>query len=618
MLINFKKVVIHNFLSIGDAEITLDNNGIVLVEGHNLNTSDQALSNGSGKSSIFNSICWCLTGETIQGVSSDIVNIYSNDGCFVELTLMVNRDKFKITRMRDYAGRTGSDLKIIKNDQDISGKGIRESTKILESNLGELNSELIGSIIILGQGLPHKFSNNTPAGRKELLEKLSKSDFMIEDIKNRISDRKNELSDNIRQKEDQITEEKAKLSIYDDYISDSQNKLNELKEMKFDDIARLKDLLELNRDARSRLESLLKQDDDEITALTDKLVTLNTDRDEEITRLTDDYNNAVDPLKSEQSSVDKKLDDIKFKLDHADDDICPTCGQKIPDKEHIDKQPLLDEQAHLNEIWNGYQDKITELKKEFDANKSAVLNKYDAGNINSRISQVKSIRGAKQHNISELDKTIADMTNEIAVLRAEAENYQKTVEQLEQTITLNSDRKQQSEEKIVYYNEEVDELSQHLEVINQFATYVKRDFRGYLLSNVIDFIQAKSNEYSSTVFGTNLVSFQLDGNNINIAYNGKPYENLSGGEKQKIDLIVQFAIKDMLSQYLNVYCNILVLDEIFDNLDSIGCQKVLELVSSMTDVNSTYIISHHADELRISYDNKLTVVKDNSGISKVR
>lgn len=618
MLINFEKVVIHNFLSIGDAEVSLNNNGIVLVEGHNNNTSDQAVSNGSGKSSIFNSICWCLTGETIQGVSTDIVNIYSNDGCFVELTLTVNRDRFKITRMRDYAGRTGSDLKIIKNDQDISGKGIRESTKILESNLGELNSELIGSIIILGQGLPYKFSNNTPAGRKELLEKLSKSDFMIEDIKNRISDRKSELSDNIRQKEDQITEEKAKLSIYDGYISDSQNKLSELKEMKFDDISRLKDLLELNQEARNKLAEQIQQDDDEITSLTNDLVTLSADRDTEIAQLTDKYNEEVDPLADEQKSIDKKLDDIKFKLDHADDDICPTCGQKIPDKEHVDKQPLLEEQSRLNEIWNGYQDKITELKTKFDSNKSVILDRFSAEAINNKITKIKSVRGSKQRNLTELDKTISEMTNQITVLRAEADNYQRTVEQLEQTITLNSDRKQQSEEKIVYYNEEVTELSQHMEVINQFLTYVKRDFRGYLLSNVIDFIQAKANEYSGVVFGTSLVSFQLDGNNINIAYNGKPYENLSGGEKQKIDLIIQFAIKDMLSQYLNVYCNILVLDEIFDNLDSIGCQKVLDLVSSMTDINSTYIISHHADELRISYDNKLTVVKDNSGVSKIR
>ena len=40
-------------------------------------------------------------------------------------------------------------------------------------------------------------------------------------------------------------------------------------------------------------------------------------------------------------------------------------------------------------------------------------------------------------------------------------------------------------------------------------------------------------------------------------YDGKLYESLSGGEKQKIDIIVQFAIRDMLSQFSSFSSNIL-------------------------------------------------------------
>ena len=149
------------------------------------------------------------------------------------------------------------------------------------------------------------------------------------------------------------------------------------------------------------------------------------------------------------------------------------------------------------------------------------------------------------------------------------------------------------------------------------STIVKRDFRGYLLSNVIDFINAKANDYADVVFGNRLINFSLNGNNIDIGFNGKPYENLSGGEKQKVDLILQFAIKDMLNLYLDIHCNILVLDEIFDNLDMVGCNNVLNLISELGDIDSIYIISHHADELKIPYDMKIKVVKDSSGISSV-
>ena len=614
MFIKFNRITAHNFLSLGHVEFSLSDNGSVLVEGRNNNVKDSASSNGSGKSSLFNAICWCLTGETIQGVSTNIANIYSDGSCYVTLDFNLNNDTFSVTRQKD---GNKNDLKVIKNNKDVSGKGIRESTKVLENELGDLTSDLIGSIIVLGQGLPHKFSNNTPAGRKELLEKLSKSDFMIEDIKSRLSSRKDDLSAEIRSNQDSILSEKAKLDIYDGYIVDSQTKLDELKDIKFDNIMTMKDLVEIKTEAKDRLEESIKEVDEKISRFTTSLATLSINKDLAINKLNADLETVIAPITAEQKELDVALSNVKFKLDHADDDICPTCGQRIPDKEHIDKQPLLDEQAELNEKWNCLEDKKGELKRKHEDDKSAILNEFDATNITSIIASLNESKSELTSKVQATASDISNLTNDIATLRAEYEAYEKNIEQLKQTIDLNVARKQQAEDKIVYYNEEVDELSQHLDVVNQMLTIVKRDFRGYLLTNVIDFINSKANDYSDIVFGSRSIRFELDGNNINIMYCDKPYENLSGGEKQKLDLIIQFALKDMLSSYLNVYCNILVLDEIFDNLDTVGCDRVLSLISNLNDVSSVYIISHHADELQIPYDNKIVIEKDSSGISSL-
>ena len=72
MKIIFNKIIIRNFLSIGEAEIDFRNLGYVLVLGKNLNVDDNALSNGSGKSSIFESMSWVLTGETVRGIKSSV------------------------------------------------------------------------------------------------------------------------------------------------------------------------------------------------------------------------------------------------------------------------------------------------------------------------------------------------------------------------------------------------------------------------------------------------------------------------------------------------------------------------------------------------------------------
>ena len=73
----------------------------------------------------------------------------------------------------------------------------------------------------------------------------------------------------------------------------------------------------------------------------------------------------------------------------------------------------------------------------------------------------------------------------------------------------------------------------------------------------------------------------------------------------------------MLCVYLNFSSNILVVDELFDNLDSVGCEKILNLIShKLNDIESIYIITHHAD-IPIPFDNIFTVTKGEDGISRI-
>ena len=164
-----------------------------------------------------------------------------------------------------------------------------------------------------------------------------------------------------------------------------------------------------------------------------------------------------------------------------------------------------------------------------------------------------------------------------------------------------------------------EDLQLHIDTLSKMNTIVTRDFRGFLLSNIITFIDSCAKSYSIDIFGNDKISVYLDGNNIEICYNEKSYPALSGGERQKVDIIVQLSIRDMLSKFMGYSCNILVLDEIFDNLDSKGCDQLLNLfVKKLSDLSSIYIISHHADSLNIPYDRELIIVKNESGYSEIK
>jgi DNA repair exonuclease SbcCD ATPase subunit len=120
------------------------------------------------------------------------------------------------------------------------------------------------------------------------------------------------------------------------------------------------------------------------------------------------------------------------------------------------------------------------------------------------------------------------------------------------------------------------------------------------------------------VFGTNELSLCLNGNALDITYCGKMFDLLSGGEKQRVDLILQLAIRDMLITYLDLNANILVLDEITDFLDKKSCKAVMSLLeSALQTVESVFIISHHDETLEIAADSSIKIIKNTHGISEL-
>ena len=74
-MLQFNKVILHNFGSYGHSEVQLGSKGFCLVSGQNNYKKDNALSNGSGKSFLWSGICFTLTGETISGLKSNLKNI---------------------------------------------------------------------------------------------------------------------------------------------------------------------------------------------------------------------------------------------------------------------------------------------------------------------------------------------------------------------------------------------------------------------------------------------------------------------------------------------------------------------------------------------------------------
>ena len=571
---------------------------------------------------MFEAISWVLTGETIRGVK-DVVNMFTTGGTSVEVHFTVDNDSYKIARYKDHS-KFKTDLKIFINGVDKSGKGIRDSQKLLEEYLPDMTSSLVSSVIILGQGLPQRFTNNTPSGRKEVLEKLSKSDFMIQDLKQRINVRSTELNAEKRSKEDAILTANTTIRTLQTQIEHATQELNNLE-----DVEKLNTAISDLETSLSDIESRLLENSSFILEDNERYKKLLLDKNSIESDISERKSNAIRSITENKAQLQVRLAQLNARINELQrevnkvqsmKDTCPTCGQKLQNVVIPDVTEQLAEIESLRKQYSEtsadivkYTDKQTELENQFREEQ-----KQRTSTVDLELQLIDKDLKAYKQTESSLNLAKTSCERELNQYLKQVAEHDVKVATLQKTVDDNTLRIEELNKELVYYNESKDVVEQRLEVISKFNTAVNRNFRGYLLKNVIEFIDKKAKEYCKDIFETEEISFALEGNNIDIRYCGKQLEVLSGGEQQKINLIVQFAIRDMLCQFLDYRCNLLVLDEIFDQLDVIGCQKVIDLITKkLSDISSILIVTHHSD-LAIQADSVITVTKQANGVSSVQ
>jgi len=618
--LDFEKIIIHNFGSYGHTELDLKNKGFCLVSGQNNFKKDNALSNGSGKSLIWSAICFTLTGETLTGLHSNLKNInIDENSCYTKLFFKVNSDLYEITRVVC----PKSDLKILKNGIDVSGLTFRESEKKLGDLLPDLTKDLIASTILIGQGMPNKFSSFSPSGRKDLLEKLTKSDFMIENIKNKIQARMDTLNSQIRSCEDSLLLNGSKLVDATKQRDAIQKEIDEAVKPNFDaDIEASSKQVKFLDDELKRLEAEKKTLNEAVDKANEVVLNISKEKTTLVNELYKQYQNNIGPTRQEKLTTETTIRNLQAEVTRLKSvkDTCPTCGQKLPNavkpdtsaqeaqiKTLTESLPALNNRINEIEVKKANYEK--QLKEDFDQRETTASTAYNKAKADYN-KVLDSYNDASLYYYQEkanYDKLVNDKANwdsHQKTLANKVVELNKSINELQNTQNLTSAAKL--------------DLDARLAVVKKMETLAKRDFRGYLLTNIINYIDKKAKDYSDIVFETRDLNVYIDGNALDISYCGKMFDNLSGGEKQRVDLILQFAIRDMLNVYLNSNANILVLDEITDFLDKTSCAAVMRLIEQeLTSIESVFIVSHHADELEIPVDSEIKVVKDTNGISTI-
>ena len=648
MNLRFDSVDIESFRSIDRAVVNLSNQGTVIVKGIN-EYEDNATSNGSGKSSLFEAIIYALFEETSSG-EKDVANRLKGNSFTITLTFELDGAQYKIVR-QSKSGKAS--VVLYKNDVDISARNKTDTNKLIIQILGISKSIFLDSIF-LSQNANTNLASLTPTARKERLEILTNTDSAVSVFKEKLKSRQAEYEAECINSQMEINKlngsistsrkQQYELQLKIDEVNKEVERLRQLgdigeieKEIKHKEDVELKELdnlynnlTNLIKDKEEELEQLrldgednLKKKDELDKEKQDKLNSWN-----ELEREIQLKTNTINNLNQNNLKLDKDIEKIK------NSDTCPTCGRKYDDanEEHI-KQAVYELEVEKSNNNN----KIKSIEEDIEKLKQSQKEIEEVGrNLGNEIIKVSALIDEHKRVIAEKDNERKDLNNQkqtidmnkakcqkdINELKAKKEELLKTqtnnIEEYKEMITKIETEIVEIEAQIKLYEDAYNKNNDYVNVIKNSIQMVTKEFRTYLLQNSLQYLNKLLDNYSKQLFSndTDVIRITEDDIKLEIKLGEATYESLSGGERTRVNIALLLAQKSLANIIGNISCNIIILDEILGYCDSQAEEKVTSLLTQeLETLESIYMVSHK--EIPIGYDTQLVVVKDKTGLSRI-
>ena len=650
-MFKFKKIKAKNFLSYKDLELDLDKRGLILVEGKNL-TNSAFLSNGSAKSSLLSTVTYALYGKTEKGQTADeVVNNKVGKDTSVKLYFDVDEQAYRIERYRKDK-KNKNQVKLFKGNDEIKTNSAKETNQRILDLFGIDYSAYINSISI-GQGSETSFSDATDKQKKEILENVANiaiyaraqevAKQKVTDTQTKLAEYKNKLANYESERDKFETLKQSEQDKYDNamsYYSSAQELLNDA-EGKYKDLVEQANLDTLNEQKEKLLDELSR-----IKYLID-----NKEPKQTFTLDTSEYENKISELQvilnkfsAEKMSKENEVNNLKVSYNSFNTaTVCPTCGSPLDPTHALNEQEkIINQVAKIKEYIiqleggiNMTNKKITEAKQELQ-DKQTEFNEFVADRdreYDSIVSVNQKAYFNKQQEVNNIQNQIDKVNNDIQNAYNTMEHYRWDLEKREQP-NPPYDYKEELDklEKDNKENmEKVDKLTDDmLEYEQVVKMYSNSGVRSIVLDNITPYLNEQANKYLAILAGSTIqinLTTQKENKDGSISdkfevevYNasgGSDYKSASAGERKRIDLAISFALQDLVIKQNNTSVNLLMLDEVFENLDEVANENVITLLEEKAkEVDSIFVITHN-EQLKGLFSNKVTVVKEQDGISKL-
>jgi len=591
--INFKRVKIKNFLSVGTepVEVTF-NKGLHIITGINKDKEDRR--NGVGKSTIADAVYFAVFGETLRDLKKEhIVNNVNRKGCEVELDVEIQhfdkKEQIKIVRTLD-----PSKCFLHINGEDKTRDSMTNTTSFI-LNKFSCTPEIFQNCVIMTINNTVPFMGKKKQEKRKFIEDI----FNLSVFSNMLTILKEDL--NIKKKDFEI-----QTTRFDDH---EKHLLTLQKQKELAEVARTQKLIKYQNRKTSNIAEL-QQINDRLDTFEDIDVSI-------ITNKINDLNDGLTKIDNKLQSIrEEKTEKALLVQQHTkqlttigtENDNCPVCLRTIEerDKDHIEQ-----ERKKINSSIDDFKVTISNLIKE---EKSFLEKKTKIDNC------IIGLRDEKhQYELKKQERV------SLIARKQQLEEWLQTLEvdiaEVEQSTFTADTAVEEQNTKIEELKSEIDKIRKELNTMDVVKFVVSEEgVKSYMVKKILQVFNGKLSYYLKKMDANCTVTFNEYFEEEIIDNKGKlcSYFNFSGAERKNIDLACLFAFMDMRRLQGDVCFNFSIYDELFDSsLDERGVELVINILKERVEKYNECImvISHRKESIKAATGDIIFLEKVN-GITK--
>jgi DNA repair exonuclease SbcCD ATPase subunit len=591
--VEFKKVSIVNFLSVGEDPVTVEfTKGLHIITGSN--KDKPARRNAIGKSTIADSIYFSIFGDTLREIKKDLIpNNLTNGKTHVELDFDVitpsGKNEYKIVR-----NLSPSKVFIYKNGIDKTRDSISNTNKYICDVLSASPAIFQNCVIMtVNNAIPFMAKNKVE--KRKFIEDI----FGMEVFSQMLSALRTEYNEVKRDHDTEVT----KL----DEVKTSFNNYNNQKEKLLQKRAHKKELYATRQANNQKELNLLKE---QISALQEVNV--------------DEVSESIDRYKGKlvecEDKIDKYIEDIssaksevghvkeKYKKLGTDEDVCPVCLRPIEDH---DTTKIAEEKKKLKETIERMVRDIKEVTVSLDRARDVKKKIHTSiTQYNNKLADNK-VTIQKKQNTNERINQLNEWQDE---LKVDLETINKTETDFDTIIDETQLRLTELETKVKEYRDAISKLDIVKYVVSEEGV------KSYIVNKLLELLNSKLLHYLKRLDSNSICVFNeyFEEEILNEKNKLCSYFNFSGAERKSIDLACLFTFSDIRRLQGGVQYNIAIYDELFDSsFDEKGIELITQILQDRVEEldECSIVISHRKESIKAVTGEVVYLVKEN-GITK--